>query len=210
MFCERSLKRVEGSIRERKAEAQGNEVSGLFLAFLCTCGTKWVLRCCGLSTDLRVGSYSDPSTAVTAHPRSAKYRALRPAPQARSNTVPGVSFSAISTTSMVAASSLPWSPDRYLSSQPAISIAQSCHSVTPRGVVIEARAYCKQNKRQAVETAVRGCLKNPRDLMAFLSGNRKSRRKNQNQKVGSPSRIVVLANAHTFTVFTRQKRPVNV
>src|SRR5690349_3522183 len=125
MFRERSLKRVEGSIRERKAEAQGNEVSGLFLAFLCTCGTKWVLRCCGLSTDLRVGSYSDPSTAVTAHPRSAKYRALRPAPQARSNTVPGVSFSAISTTSMVAASSLPWSPDRYLSSQPAISIAQS-------------------------------------------------------------------------------------
>ena len=30
MFRQRSLKRVEGSIRERKAEAHGNEVSGLF------------------------------------------------------------------------------------------------------------------------------------------------------------------------------------
>ena len=33
MFRERSLKRSQGPIRERKAEAQGNETSGLFLAY---------------------------------------------------------------------------------------------------------------------------------------------------------------------------------
>ena len=59
MFRERSLRRVEGSIRERKAEAYGNEVSGLFLAYLCTCGTKCVLSGCRLSSDLRVGSYKN-------------------------------------------------------------------------------------------------------------------------------------------------------
>src|SRR5690242_10898516 len=59
MFRERSLRGVEGSIRQRKAEAQGNEISGLFLAYLCTCGTKCVLSCCRLSSDLRVGSYKN-------------------------------------------------------------------------------------------------------------------------------------------------------
>src|SRR5438477_11663129 len=46
IFRERSLARAEGPIRERKAEAQGNEISGLFLAYFCTCGTKCVLRSC--------------------------------------------------------------------------------------------------------------------------------------------------------------------
>src|ERR1700691_4490864 len=54
----------------------------------------------------------EPSTAVTRQPRSAKYRALRPGPEARSSARPGASPLVNSTTSG-AGLSRTCSPARY-------------------------------------------------------------------------------------------------
>jgi hypothetical protein len=55
MFREPSLKPGEGSIRERKPDAQGNEISGPFLAYFLHVRQKVRQYLSQLSSQLRLG-----------------------------------------------------------------------------------------------------------------------------------------------------------
>ena len=68
MLREASLRAGETPLAEGKVRAHGNEISTLFLAYLCTCGTKCMLSCCRLSSDMRVGRVDEVSDILRCKP----------------------------------------------------------------------------------------------------------------------------------------------